>query len=214
MSDFLKEDFQDLVILAQYTGCPMSRLSSSLLILYCQRLSKFFPTFSEFKPYGVRKREGLCPMSGQCRQANVIYGATVKTLDILGEAVEDSAETYTGISYPVWKIRMYRHHTTFNNPAYRSETALADYIWDLQCPDRCYERGEDECEHSIDFEITWKILARAPGYNPITGMCRLCLKESFFILFHPETASLNKRTEIYQGCKHKQFKFLADCKVT
>merc|ERR1711911_9380 len=133
---------------------------------------------------------------------------------ILGETVEDSAETYTGISYPVWKIRMYRHHTTFNNPAYRSETALADYIWGLQCPDRCYERGEDECEHSIDFEITWKILARAPGYNPITGMCRLCLKESFFILFHPETASLNKRTEIYQGCKHKQFKFLADCNVT
>ena len=54
-------------------------------------------------------------MNGQCRQANVIYGATVKTLDVLGEAVEDSAETYTGISYPVWKIRMYRHHTTFNN---------------------------------------------------------------------------------------------------
>ena len=66
-------------------------------------------------------------MSGQCRQANVIYGATVKTLDILGETVEESAETYTGISYPVWKIRMYRHHTTFNNPVYRSETALADY---------------------------------------------------------------------------------------
>ena len=91
-------------------------------------------------------------------------------------------ETYTGISYPVWKIRMYRHHTTFNNPDYRSETALADYIWDLQCPDKCYLRGEDDCEHSIDYEITWKILARAPGYNPITGMCRLCLKESFLIL--------------------------------
>ena len=60
----------------------------------------------------------------------------------------------------------------------------------------------------------WKILARAPGFNPITGMCWLCLKESFFILFHPETASLNKKTEIYEGCKHKLFKFLADCKVT
>ena len=109
---------------------------------------------------------------------------------------------------------MYRHHTTFNNPALRSETALADYIWDLQCPDRCYERGVEECEHSIDYEITWKILARAPGYNPITGICRLCLKESFLILFHPETASLNKKTEIYQSCKHRNFKFLADCKVT
>ena len=161
-----------------------------------------------------KQREGLCPMGGQCRQANVIYGASVKTIDILGEPVEESEQTYTGISYPVWKTRMYRHHTTFNNPAYRSETALADYIWDLQCPDRCYMWGVEECENSIEYEITWKILARAPGYNPITGMCRLCLKESFFILFHPKTASLNKKTEIFQGCKHKMFKFLADCKVT
>ena len=114
-----------------------------------------------------------------------------------------------------WEGTSYNTYcTTFNNPAYRSETALADYIWDLQCPDKCYERGEDECENSIDYEITWKILARAPGYNPITGMCRLCLKESFLILFHPETASLNKKTEIYQSCKHKKFKLLADCNVT
>ena len=40
------------------------------------------------------------------------------------------------------------------------------------------------------------------------------LKESLLIPFHPETASLNKKNEIYQGCKHKHFKFLADCKVT
>ena len=33
----------------------------------------------------------------------------------------------------------------------------------------------------------------------------------FLILFHPE--SLNKKTEIYQSCKHKKFKFLADCNV-
>ena len=85
-------------------------------------------------------------MDGQCRQANVVYGATVETLDILGEPVENSAETYTGISYPVWKIRHYRHNTTFNNQAYRSETAIADYVWDLKCPDRCYQsqRGTDE----------------------------------------------------------------------
>ena len=128
--------------------------------------------------------------------------------------VQESEETYTGTSYTIWKTRMYGHNTTFNNPALRHKTTLADYIWDLQCPDRCYERGEDECQNSIEYEITWKILARAPGYNPVTGMCRLCLKESFFILFHPETASLNKKNEIYQSCKHKYFKFLADCKIT
>ena len=52
----------------------------------------------------------------------------LKTIDILGEPVEDTAETYTGISYPIWKIRQYRHNTTFNDTKYRSETALADYI--------------------------------------------------------------------------------------
>ena len=161
-----------------------------------------------------KQRQGLCPLAGQCRQANVIYGASIKTLDILGEPVDNSEETYTGISYTIWKTRLYSHNTTFNNPALRHKTSLADYIWDLQCPDKCYERGEEECDQSIDYDITWKILARAPGYNPVTRMCRLCLKESFFILFHPETASLNKKNEIYQSCKHRHFKFLADCKIT
>ena len=86
-------------------------------------------------------------------------------MDIMGEPVEESEETYTGTSYPPWKIRMYRHNTTFNNPALRHETTLADYIWDLQCPDKCYLR------------------ARAPGYNPVTKMCRMCLKESFLYYF-------------------------------
>ena len=104
-----------------------------------------------------------------------------------------------------------RHHTTFNNPAYRSETTLADYIWDLQCPDRCYMWGAEECENSIEYEITWKILARIQPHNRNVPTV---LKRIFFILFHPKTASLNKKTEIFQGCKHKMFKFLADCKVT
>ena len=38
------------------------------------------------------------------------------------------------------------------------------------------EEGEEECEESIDYEITCKIIAKAPGYNPITGMCRFCLQ--------------------------------------
>ena len=120
------------------------------------------------------------------------------------------AETYTGISYPVWKIRMYRHHTTFNN----QPTGLRLPWLITSGTSNALTRGQDECEHSIDYEVTWKILARGPGYNPITGMCQLCLKESFLLLFHPETASLNKKTEIYQSCKHKKFKFLADCNVT
>ena len=105
-----------------------------------------------------KQRQGLCPLGGQCRQANVIYGASIKTIDVLGDPVDESEETYTGTSYTAWKTRLYSHNTTFNNPALRHKTTLADYIWDLQCPDKCYERGDEQCGQSIDYEITWKIL--------------------------------------------------------
>ena len=104
-----------------------------------------------------KQREGLCPLAGQCRQTNIIYGASIKTRDILGEPVQESEETYTGTSYPIWKTRYYRHNTTFNNPALRHHTTLVDYT--------------------------------------VTRICRVCLKESFLILFHPETASLSKHFE-------------------
>ena len=54
----------------------------------------------------------------------------------------------------------------------------------------------EPCPNKIEWIIEWKILARAKGYNPITGVCRLCLKECYFLLFKTETASLNKRGEI------------------
>ena len=35
----------------------------------------------------------------------------------------------------------------------------------------------------------------------------------YFMFFHPETSSLNRKSDIYQHCKNKSFKFLADAKV-
>ena len=40
IGDCLKEEFQDLGILARYTGYPISRISSLLFIFYCHRLYK------------------------------------------------------------------------------------------------------------------------------------------------------------------------------
>ena len=79
-------------------------------------------------------------------------------------------------------------------------------VWMLTC-------NQEPCPNKIDFEVKWKILARAKGYNPITGLCRLCLKEKFFILYKTETASLNKRSEIFTPCPHRKFKFLANAKI-
>ena len=58
------------------------------------------------------------------------------------------------------------------------------------------------------YTITWQILARASSYNPSSGMCRLCLKEKYLIMFTHETAALNKRNEIYNSCRHRASKLL------
>ena len=43
-----------------------------------------------------------CPLGGFCLTPNVIYGATVKILDIFGDPIDITKETYTGLSEPPW----------------------------------------------------------------------------------------------------------------
>ena len=114
----------------------------------------------------------------------------------------------------LWKHRKYGHNTDFKHKkkgTSKNGTTLSKYIWTLKDPDDC---NLEPCPNKMEYEIKWKILARASGYNPITGLCRLCLKECYFLLFKPETASLNRRSEIYTPCKHRQFKFLDNAKIT
>ena len=117
-------------------------------------------------------------------------------------------------SEPPWKQRKYGHNSDFKHKKKGTSnkgTTLSKYIWTLKDPDDC---NLNPCPNKIEWIIEWKILARAKGYNPITGVCRLCLKESYFLLFKVETASLNKRSEIFAPCPHRKFKFLANAKIT
>ena len=66
-----------------------------------------------------------------------------------------------------------------------------NHVWDLK-------------DANIPFNTKWSILAKASSFNPITGKCRLCLKEVYYILFKPETASLNSRIEAFGYCQHKK----------
>jgi len=55
----------------------------------------------------------------------------------------------------------------------------------------------------------WDILRRAAPWNPITKFCRLCVEEKHQILFHPENATLNQRSEFFSKCFHKAKHLLA-----
>ena len=54
-----------------------------------------------------------------------------------------------------------------------------------------------------EFDIQWKIVARAKPFSPVSGICALCTLEKFYILTKPNLATLNRNEEIYNTCRHK-----------
>ena len=43
----------------------------------------------------------------------------------------------------------------------------------------------------LEFDITWKILAKAKPYTNLTKRCNLCTTEKFFLICRPQMATLN-----------------------
>ena len=131
------------------------------------------------------RKNATCPLGGKCLEKNVIYQATVTP-----ENNHTKVETYVGLCSTTFKDRFHNHTTSFKYKDKANSTMLSSHIWDLK-------------NKKIDFEITWKILERAKHFSPVTGLCNLCTKEKYFIIFEPEKASLNKKEELNNNCLHK-----------
>ena len=134
------------------------------------------------------RRGKECPLPGDCMARGVVYGAEV-TNTITGEK-----ETYTGLTEGTMRDRISKHEGNFRH-RHQPGTRLSSHVWKLK-------------DQGAPFTITWRILSRASSFNPTLGMCRLCLKEKYMIMFSPTTASLNKRSEIFSSCRHRQGKLL------
>ena len=63
-------------------------------------------------------------------------------------------------------------------------------------------------EKSKDFTIDWKIIKKSNIYNPITKKCMFCLKEKFYIMYDRKGSSLNKRNEVFNTCRHREYELL------
>ena len=125
----------------------------------------------------------VCPLGGACQTRSVVYQAAVLRED------NNTTETYTGLTSRRFKDRYYEHRQDMASRN-RKGTSLSNYIWKLKST-------------PTPFKITWKILSKCKSFNPTTKKCNLCLKEKYFILFHPEGASLNDRNEVYATCRHR-----------
>ena len=132
-------------------------------------------------------------MGGQCKLKDIVYQARVE------ERISKKVETYTGLTFRTFKQRHKEHMDDMNDPKSRSSSKLAGHIWDLK-------------DKGVEFDISWKILAKAPPFNPVTRKCQLCLKEKHFIMYGRGTSTLNKRQEIFNTCRHRHRDLLVKVK--
>ena len=130
-----------------------------------------------------------CPVNGLCTQKEVVYNATIKRSDGV-------TDTYIGLTERTFKERWSIHTSNFRTRNPKSSTELSKYIWNLQ-------------DKNIEYDISWRIVSRAQGFNPLTGVCNLCNREKYFILYKPELATINKKEEIVGPCLHKHGKLLS-----
>ena len=133
------------------------------------------------------------PASGHCLQASLVYGAAVKSTEttlrpLFGEEEIETVETYTGSCEPTLKQRVQGHLSSFRYDRYRHSTRLSRYIHSLK---------DENKEYSID----WKVIDKQKSFSSISNKCRLCLAESYWILYG-DSASTNSKDEIWGFCRH------------
>ena len=133
---------------------------------------------------------GKCPLNGNCLTSGVIYRAEVVSNNY-------GVETYTGLTKNTFKKRFYKHRESFNKRSPETSTTLSSYIWQLK------DRGED-------YSVNWSIIDKGAPFNPATRVCGLCNKEKYYIIFEPDGASLNKRSELFSTCRHRKQKLLCN----
>ena len=131
-----------------------------------------------------------CPMPGACNQTGVVYQATVTS-----EGGRNT-QTYVGLAKN-FKGRFSKHKASMNKPTPKNSTTLSTHFLKQK------NGGHNP-------EISWKFLeSNVPTFNPVTGSCRLCLREKYHISFYPEMSTLNSRSEIFSSCRHKRSVLLA-----
>ena len=99
-----------------------------------------------------------------------------------------------------FKTRFAKPKATFNSRSKRTATELSNYIWDLK-------------DRAVEYHTTWRIVKQAPSFNSNYHRCNLCSWERYHIIFQPQMASLNKRSELLAACRHERKYTLAHCKV-
>lgn len=130
------------------------------------------------------KIKSECPLQGSCLTKNIVYKAEITSTN------EEDAKEYIGMTATTFKERYRNHKTSINNERYATETELSKYVWKLKASGK-------------PVNIKWSILKRASPRSAGGQRCDLCLTEKLCIIRADKNKTLNKRTELFSKCCHR-----------
>lgn len=125
-----------------------------------------------------------CPLKKNCLDSNIVYKAEVTCDD--GEM-----KKYIGMTANTFKERFYNHKKSFTNDKYEKETELSKHVWRLKKSNKQYSDS-------------WSIIKRAPAFAPGMNRCHLCIEEKLCLMENEGENLLNKRSEIFAKCRHRE----------
>ena len=96
----------------------------------------------------------------------------------------------SGMTATTFKERYRNYKTSINNKHYATETELSKYVWKQK-------------NSGKTVNIKWSILRHATPRKPGTRRCNLCPTEKLCILRADQEKTLNKRTELFSKCCHR-----------
>jgi hypothetical protein len=117
-------------------------------------------------------------------RANARNGAETTTTDV-GETKE-----YIDMTAGTFKVRYANYKKSINSPRYSNETEFSKYVWKLKQSNRPYT-------------IKWSVLSHASPYRAGPNSCNRCLEEKFYLMKSHKNRTLNKRTELFSKCRHR-----------
>ena len=110
--------------------------------------------------------ENEYPVDGACQKEIVIHQSEVSTPQ------DCNCEKYVGLTCNTFKKRWTAHKSNFLNRNPKNSTTLSHHMWDLE-------------DSQTEPQITWKIIDRAHPFSPVSGICQLCTKEKYYIIYKP-----------------------------
>ena len=125
-----------------------------------------------------------CPLDSKCLSTSIVYKAEISTSD--GEETKE----YIGMTAGTFKKRYANHKKSLNVSRYSAETELLKYAWKLK-------------KSGKQYNIKWNILKRARAYTAGAARCNLCLEEKVCLLEADKSRILNKRSELFAKCCHR-----------